>query len=189
VPEKPNEQVISLVNRTFANNDCFTFLQTVLNRASTSRSSNPVLRGGDIRAIFQNFLNQTKGGISRNLQGSRYGNASGRIRLDGKGDATIYRGFGHGIQDEYDASGIVAELPHLAGSKGGYPRPEYHDLDLARAAYETGYDKYFRFKTVPNPFSTFPDRKSQEKNRGSMVWSSYFHDIMNQLCPIPRIEL
>ncbi len=183
---KPNEIVIDLVNRTFADPDCFMFLKTVLNRASPK--SNPVMRDGDIRDIFGDFLAQTKGGLSREkVKGAKYGSARGRIRPGGMGNAVIYRGFAaSGSQDEYDAKGIVAELPHLAGSKGGWPRPEYHDLDLARGAYDTGHDEYWSLKSVENPFITFPDRRSQEKNRGSMIWSTYFHHIMNRFCSVPK---
>ena len=49
---------------------------------------------------------------------TRYGTAGGRIGSDGKGNGIIYRGYSRGDQDDYDASGIVNELPHLAGSKG-----------------------------------------------------------------------
>lgn len=187
-PQKPNEDVIDLVNRTLANPDCAEFLRAVLNKASTK--SNPVMRGGDVKAIFQDFLAQTNGGISREkVKGARYGSASGTIRADGKGNAVIYRGLAaHGSQDEYDAKGIVAELPHLAGSKGGWPRPEYHDLDLARAAFDAGYNSYFPLKSVPNPFDTHPDRKSQEKNRYSMIWSTYFHVIMDRFCEVPKAQ-
>lgn len=148
-----------------------------------------MLYGGDITKIFSDFLAQGRGGVIRgSLPGARYGTVSGRIEPGGKGDGVIYRrtvALG-GDQDEYDASGIVNELPHLAGSKEGWPkRNEYDDLSLARAAYDGGYDKYFRFFTVPNPFSTYPDKKSQERNRYSNIWSSYFHDILKQHCPVP----
>ncbi|MEK6281590.1 MAG: hypothetical protein AABN95_14645, partial [Acidobacteriota bacterium] len=181
LPQKPNQTVIDLVNTILASEECFDFLKTVLNKAS--KKSNPVLRGGDIRAIFTDFLAQKKGGILRDLAGVKYGTAEGRIGSDGKGNGIIRRGYSTGNQDEYDASGIVNELPHLAGSKGGYPKHgEYGDLELARAAYDSGYDKYFRGLTEPNPFSKFPDRKSQDQNRSSNLWSSYFHDILKQHC-------
>jgi hypothetical protein len=186
-PHQPNKSVIGIVNAVFANPKCADFLKTILNQASTK--GNPVLYDGDISKIFSDFLAQRRGGVIRGaLPGARYGTASGRIESGGKGNGVIYRrnAAPGADQDEYDASGIVNELPHLAGSRGGYPhRNEYDDLSLARATFNSGYDKYFRFFSVSNPFSTYPDKKSQERNRYSNIWSSYFHDILSQHCPFP----
>ena len=95
------------------------FMSTVLNNASTKK--NPVLEGGDIQKIFADFLAQNKGGISRQ-QLTKWGSASGRIGTNGKGNGTLYLPLYSdptANQDWLDASGIVNELPHIAGSKGG----------------------------------------------------------------------
>ena len=123
--------------------------------------------------------------IRGSLPGAPYGTGIGKIGSKGAGNGVIYSN-PSADQDRDDARMIIEELPHLAGAKGGWPkRREYDDLQLARATRAAGYDKFFRFFSVPNPFSTFPTAKSQEQSRESNVWSSYFHDILRQHCPMP----
>ena len=117
---------------------CQTFMKTILNNASTN--GNPVLEGGDIQKIFADFLAQKGGGISRQKL-TRFGSASGKIGLNGKGNGTLhlplYQDPGPKGQDWQDASGIVNELPHIAGSQGGWPlREEYDDYALAVAGLQ-----------------------------------------------------
>lgn len=197
-PFKPKAAVLTLVNETFATEPCKKFMREVLNKASSK--NNPVLEGGDIQKIFAAFLAQEKGGISREKK-TEWGSAMGRIKTKGKGDGIIYlREYPGGKdQDWLDASGIVNELPHIAGSKGGWPREEYDDYALAVAVFESGYDGLFRLKgnlpvsasglTGPkNPFLAYPNYETvrKKKARYDPRWSNYFHDILNQLCVVRR---
>lgn len=187
--ERPNPTVQGKVNDALGNPDCITFMKTILNNASTE--ANPVLEGGDIQKIFSNFLAQRKGGISRGRL-TRFGSAYGRIGKDGKGNGTItvplYKDPNPVGQDWYDASGIVNELPHIAGSRGGFPkRNEYDDYALAVAVYNSNYASRTSFKTPKNnAFLAFPDYRAAGKgqNRYNGLWSSYFHDILRKLCPV-----
>src|SRR5689334_21969846 len=125
---------------------------TVLNAASTS--GNPVLDGGDILQIFKDFLAQTQGGISRERL-TKYGSASGKIGANGQGNGTLYLPvYANPIpgQNWLDASGIVNELAHIAGSKGGWPsHSEYDDQQLSLAARKAGYGGLFNLSAGSNP--------------------------------------
>lgn len=186
---RPNDDVINRVNTALSNPDCQSFLETVLNAASTG--GNPVLHGGDIEAIFADFLAQKKGGLSRESL-TRFGSAYGKIGSKGEGNGVItsplYKDPGAKGQNWHDVSTIVNELPHIAGSKGGYPsRQEYDDYALAVATFKSGYAKYSRLKTTEtNPFLAFPNYQKAGKgdSRYHGGWSSYFHDILRQFCVV-----
>lgn len=190
---KPNAEVLARVNETFATEPCRKFMREVLNIASTPK--NPVLEGGDIEKIFAAFLAQKKGGISREKI-TKYGSAKGRIQTkDGKGDGIIH--LSEVPLDWVDASGIVNELPHIAGIKGGWPREEYDDYALAVAVHKSSYKDLFRLKgDLPpsasglkgphDPFLAYPDYEAAGKTdaRYDPRWSNYFHDILRQLCVV-----
>jgi hypothetical protein len=193
VPEKPNATVVDLVNRTFSDKRCADFMKAVLKAASTN--SNPVLKGGDIGAIFSAFTGQTKGGISRSkVAGAPYGTASGRIGANGT--ISSYPQEPPFDQDRVDANTIVNELPHIAGSKGGWPvRDEFDDFALANAVNSTEYGGNFSLKgNYPNrkefgpvagrPKNPFNDPTAR-KNRFDSRWSNYFHNILRQECTVP----
>lgn len=113
-----NPTAVGLANQTFASTTCQDFMRTALNNASTK--ANPVLEGGDIQKIFADFLAQKNGGISRDRL-TKYGTATGRIGTNGKGNGTLNLPLYANPQPSQvwlDASGIVNELPHIAGSKG-----------------------------------------------------------------------
>ena len=179
-PQKPNTAVVELVNQTFSNEDCQKFMSDVLNAASTS--GNPVLNGGDIQQIFRDFLAQSQGGISRERL-TRYGSAGGKIGPNGEGNGILYLPVYPNpapSQNWLDASGIVNELPHIAGSKGGWPsNGEYGDKELSLAALKTGYGRFFNLSAGSNPFVGKKAKSSDPR------WSSYFHNILRQLCQIP----
>jgi hypothetical protein len=179
--EGPNGTVVGLVNQTLSNKDCQDFLKTALNNASAK--DNPVLHGGDIRKIFADFLAQKKDGISRE-QLTKYGTATGKIGTGGKGNGTLHLPLYSGTninQDWIDASGVVNELPHIAGSKGGVPdHNDYDDYALAQAVHNSKYGAYSRFTGDRNPFT------AGVTNRLDQRWSSYFHDILRQHCIVPQ---
>lgn len=157
-------------------------MSTVLNNASTKK--NPVLEGGDIQKIFADFLAQKKGGISRQRL-TKWGSASGRIGTNGKGNGTLYLPLYSdptANQDWLDASGIVNELPHIAGSKGGWPtREEFDDFALAQAVHmNSKYDASSSFTGAKNPFT------AGVKDRYDPRWSNYFHDILRKYCVVPH---
>ena len=180
-PEKPSSGVTNLVNTTFSNRDCLEFMSTLLNNASTKK--NPVLEKGDIQKIFANFLAQKKGGISRQRL-TKYGSASGTIGTNGKGNGTLYLPLYSdptANQDWLDAGGIVNELPHIAGSKGGWPsHEEFDDFALAQAVHNSKYDASSSFKGTSNPFT------AGVKDRYDPRWSNYFHDILRKNCIVPH---
>lgn len=196
---KPNAEVLARVNETFATESCRKFMREVLNNASTPK--NPVLEGGDIEKIFAAFLAQKKGGISRERK-TAFGSAVGKIQTkDGKGNGVIHLGEYPPDQDWVDASGIVNELPHIAGIKGGWPREEYDDYALAVAVFRSSYKDLFRLTgNIPpsasgltgphNPFLAYPDYEAARKSdaRYDPRWSNYFHDILRQLCVVRQSE-
>jgi hypothetical protein len=175
----------------------------MLNAAATEE--NAALEGGDIEKIFEDFLDQNKGGLARDKKpGSPYGTVRGRIGSNGDGNGVIYSYASGGDQIRADASNIIQELPHLAGTKTGYPkRSTFGDFALAHAIRETKYHirselrgSYdddprvtARFPQLAgvkkNPFRQYRDKKSQKKNEGNMAWSSYVHDLITQMCPLP----
>jgi hypothetical protein len=190
--QNPNANVISLVDKTLSSTRCTDFMRVVLRAASTK--NNPVLHGGDIEQIFDDFLLQS-GGLSRGtLKGAPNGTATGII---GKGSTIFSLRTNHNIsQDWQDAFTIVNEIPHIAGTKGGWPREEYDDFALAQATHSTSYGgnsslkgNYPMAKTAGtlagqprNPFED-PDAKN---NRSDGRWSNYFHDILRQECVVPQ---
>jgi len=199
--QQPNPTVIAMVNTTLSDKGCQDFLKTVLNNASTK--TNPVLDGGDIQALLSDFLAQKKGGIMRELPvGAAYGSASGRIGTNGNGNGIIHRRYSANPtdQDFYDAYGIVNELPHIAGSQGGWPtHNEYDDYALAVAIHGTRYDNLSRFTgkrfakgsltgQPENPFEAYPNYQGVKKTKGrdDPRWSNYVHDILNQLCVVKQ---
>jgi hypothetical protein len=188
-PQNPNA-VISLVDKTLFSNRCRDFMRAVLQAASTK--NNPVLHGGDIELIFDDFLGQS-GGLSRiALKDAPYGSATGTLGKDG----TIYSNFDNANQDRSDASTIINELPHIAGTKGGFPRQEYDDFALAHATHSTSYggnfslvgnyptDKFFG-KLAGRPKNPFADPNAA-RNRYDSRWSNYFHNILRQECVLPQ---
>ena len=179
--EPQNSTVLGLVNQTFANTVCQDFMGTVLNNASTK--ANPVLEGGDIKKIFSDFLAQRNGGISRERKTS-YGTATGRIGTNGKGNGTLFLPLYKNpqpSQDWLDASGIVNELPHIAGSKGGWPNyNQYDDYALAQAVHTSKYDASSSFTGNKNPFA------AGATDRADPRWSNYFHDILRKNCIVPH---
>ena len=184
-PQKPSPTVIALVNATLASGDCLDFLRTVLNDASGK--SNRVLEGGDMQKIFNNFIQQRKGGISRKVM-TKWGSAGGRIGTNGGGNGVLYLRSFSSDQDWYDASGIINELPHIAGSKGGWPsHNEYDDYALAIAAYSGRYGDNPPSPSY-DPFSAFPDLKQAAKNkdRYDARWSNYWHYLLRKHCVVPQ---
>jgi YD repeat-containing protein len=188
--ENPNAKIISLVDTTLSSNRCRDFMRAVLRAASTK--NNQVLHGGDIELIFDDFLGQS-GGLSRStLKGAPYGSATGTIGKDG----TIYTNFDATNQDRADASTIINELPHIAGTKGGWPRQEYDDFALAQATHSLSYggnfslvgnypmDKFFG-KLAGRPKNPFADPTAKQ-NRYDSRWSNYFHNILRQECVLPQ---
>jgi hypothetical protein len=176
-----NPTVVGLVNQTFANKDCQDFMNTVLNNASSK--ANPVLESGDIQKLFADFLGQRKGGISRDRL-TKYGSATGRIGTNGSGNGTLflplYKVPIPNGQDWLDASGIVNELSHIAGSKGGYPNyNQYDDYALAQAVHNSPYDSASSFTGNKNPFT------AGVTDRADPRWSNYFHDILRKKCVVP----
>jgi hypothetical protein len=159
-------------------------MKTVLQGAS--KKSNPVLHDGDFDLIFSDFLAQTKGGISREVV-TKWGSAKGRIGANGRGNGILYIRTYESDQDWSDASGIVNELPHVAGSKGGWPREEYDDYALAVALYKSPYSEE---PTGPayDPFSAFPDLTAAGKTqaRYDERWSNYFHHVLRKHCVVPK---
>ena len=194
-PQTPNAAVLSLVNQTLSSKRCHDFLQAVLGAAS--RKSNPVMHNGDIQLIFNDFLAQTNGGLSRSrVSVAPYGTASGTIGKDGM--ISSYLNTNNPLnQDREDASTIINELPHIAGTKGGWPnRQEYDDFALAYATHSTSYGSNFsllgnypmsrRFgKLAGRPKNPFADPSSQ-RNRDDVRWSNYFHNILRQECALPQ---
>jgi hypothetical protein len=78
---------------------------------------------GEIKFMFSPSMNKWQTLIN---------NADGM----GKGSGIVHRGLSASASDQdfYDAYGLVNELPHIAGSKGGWPsRNEYDDYALAVA--------------------------------------------------------
>ena len=136
-----------------------------------------------MQRIFADFLAQTKGGISRQRLG-KYGSAGGRIGTNGRGNGTLYLPLYSdptANQDWLDASGIVNELPHIAGSKGGWPtREQFDDYALAQAVHNSKYDASSSFTGKGNPFA------AGVKDRYDMRWSNYFHDILRKNCIVPH---
>jgi len=174
--QKFNPAVIDLVNKTFSDAGCQTFMSDVLNAASTK--GNPVLHGGDIQQIFKDFLAQTQGGISRQRI-TKYGSAGGKIGANG----TLYLpAYANPVPSQVwlDASGIVNELPHMAGSKGGWPdHSEYDDKALSLATSRAGYHRFFNLSASNNPFV------GKKAKPDDVRWSNYFHNILRQFCKIP----
>ena len=191
-PQNPNS-VISLVDRTLSSKRCNDFMGAVLRAASTK--DNPVLHGGNIELIFDDFLSLSAGLSRSTLNGTPYGSATGTIGKNG----TIYSYLTKDkteTQDRADARTIVNELPHIAGTKGGWPREEYDDFALAQATHSTSYGANFslvgnyptdpRFgKLAGRPKNPFSDPKAQ-RNRYDSRWSNYFHNILRQECALPQ---
>ena len=126
------------------------------------------------------------------LNGAPYGTATGVIGKNG----TIHSYPTKDNQDRADASTIVNELPHIAGTKGGWPRSEYDDFALAQATHSTSYGSNFslvgnypndkRFgKLAGRPKNPFADPGAQQ-NRYDSRWSNYFHNILRQECALPQ---
>ena len=168
-----------LVNQALSNSDCAGFISRVLNAASSK--SNPVLDGGDASKIFTDFLNQKHGGLTREKpEGSLgYGSPTGRIA---KGNAKIFLIGGVANQTVTDAIGVIGELAHLAGSKESY-------TDQLLATIVHGIPEYAALSRMTTPHSNVFDpnyeRKAEAaKNPNAGGWSSYFHDIQRQKCPV-----
>jgi RHS repeat-associated protein len=180
-PQKPDPKVVDLVNRTLSTEDCQNFMKTILNNASTGH--NRVLEGGDIQKMFGDFLAQKNGGISRERL-TKFGTATGKIGTKGKGNGIIAIPLypdPQPSQNWLDASGIVNELPHIAGSKGGWPdHNEYDDYALAQAVHASKYDTQSSFSGSKNPFT------AGVTDRADPRWSNYFHDILRKNCVVPR---
>jgi len=160
---------------------CIEFGKRILNAVSTK--DNPVLRGGDMREIFDDFLLQENGGYTRTKPpgSAGYGSPTGLIR---KGDGTIfsraYPSMSAAEQTAYDAGTTVAELFHMAGQN-----EYYTDRALAEAAhnipeYAALYRGFNRQWNVFDP--SYVDKAGAAKNPNHAGWSSYFHDIQRQLC-------
>jgi hypothetical protein len=100
---------------------------------AVSTKDKPVLRGGDLREIFDDFLLQENGGYTRaKPPGSAgYGSPTGLIRKeDGKIFSRAYPSMSGPEQTAYDAGTTVAELFHMAG-RNDY----YTDRALAEAVH------------------------------------------------------
>jgi YD repeat-containing protein len=160
---------------------CVEFGKRILNAVSTK--DNPVIRGGDLRDIFDDFLLQENGGYTRTkLPGSAgYGSPRGLIR---KGNGTIfspaYSSMSGAEQTEYDAATTVAELFHMSGRN-----EVYTDRALAEAA--RSIPEYAALYRGVNPESNvfdqrYRDKSGAAKNPNHGGWSSYFHDIQRQVC-------
>jgi hypothetical protein len=151
-----------------------------------SATNNPVLNDGDVQRIFADFLAQKKGGISREVV-TKWGSAKGRIGANGGGNGILYLRSYATDQDWNDASGIVNELPHIAGSNGGWPREEYDDYSLAVAVYQSAYSEKPKGPAY-DPFGAFPDLKTagKTKDRYDARWSNYFHHVLRKHCVVPE---
>lgn len=160
---------------------CIEFAKRILSAVSTK--DNPVLRGGDLREIFDDFLSQEKGGYTRDKPpgSAGYGSPTGLIRKGtGKIFSRAYSSMSRAEQIAYDGDTTVAELFHMAG------RNEYYtDRALAEAAHNIPeYAKMYRGvipeTNVFDPRYLYKEDAAKYPNQGG--WSSYFHDIQRQLC-------
>ncbi len=170
-----------LVDQTLSNPDCAHFMSRVLNAASSN--SNPVLEGGNAAKIFEDFLAQKKGGLTREKPAGSlgYGSPTGRIA---KGDAKIFLIGGVANQTVTDASGVIDELAHLAGSKQPY-------TDQLLATIVHGIPEYAALSRMKGPTRDVFDPNyvrgdEAAKHPDAAGWSNYFHDIQRQMCPIGK---
>ena len=112
---------------------CRDFYTRVLNATNVNTQKNPVLEGGDLSKIFDDFVNQKKGGLTRKPVpgGAGFGSPSGLIRPGNpNSSASIFLPppVDDIDLDFSDAIGVVGEIFHLAGS-----RAFYDDDQLANA--------------------------------------------------------
>jgi RHS repeat-associated protein len=159
---------------------CSDFYTRILNSPNVNTKKNPVLEGGNLSKIFQHFVNQTKGGLTRTLipGGAGFGSPSGLIR-PGKSNSngSIYLPPGNG--DWVDAVGLVGEIFHLAGSKA-----LYYDHELAVAVHNI---PEFAAKFSQGPTRNIFDLRWQgpsPKDKYNGGYSTYFHDIERQFCTV-----
>jgi hypothetical protein len=180
--------ITDLVNRTLSNPDCAKFYQQIL--ASVSGKNLP-LDGGNMKDIFNRFLAQKKGGFTRTKPDGNagHGGVFGHIP---KGDGKIFSAvFPDPAQQTWvDAQVTLAELMHLAASSGWYS-----DYDLAVAA--NNIPEYAKLFPLGPHRNVFDARFQQEKNhkiigigppkdKASLGYSTYIHNIERVICPVPK---
>jgi hypothetical protein len=181
-PQSPAFDTVSITNQVdaiFSKWRCIEFAKRILTAVSTK--DNPVLRGGDLREIFDDFLNQKKGGYTRTKPpgSAGFGSPTGLIRKeDGQIFSRAYPSMSGPEQTAYDAGTTVAELFHMAG------RNEYYtDRALAEAVHnipEYAALSSFLSPTVFDP--RYAHKADAAKNPNHGGWSSYFHDIQRKVC-------
>lgn len=174
-----NSTAIGKAQDALSKPPCIEFYTRVLNAVSSKK--NPVLEGGDLSKIFQDFLNQENGGLTRTPipGGAGFGSTSGLIK-PGKSSSngTIYLPPGPG--NWHDAVGLVGEIFHLAGS-----RAMYYDYELAVVV--NGIPEYAaKFSQDPkrNIFDKRWEGSGSAKDRNNGGYSTFFHDIERQLCNV-----
>jgi len=176
-----NSWVVGRARDTLLKPSCVDFYTRVLNSANVNTKKNPVLEGGDLSKIFEDFLNQKKGGLTRKPipGGAGFGSTKGLIR-PGKKDSngTIYLPPGNG--DWNDARKLVDEIFHLAGSKANY-----WDFELAVAVHNI---PEFAEKNPLRPQSTVFDLAytGDITDRYDGGYSSYFHNIERIYCEVSK---
>ncbi|HYW73746.1 MAG TPA: hypothetical protein VE961_22170 [Pyrinomonadaceae bacterium] len=179
----PQNSPVDSAKKALSQSSCSEFYKRVLNSPNVNTKGNPVLEGGDLSKIFQDFLDQKKGGLTRTRpEGSAgYGSPTGLIRPGNKNsNGAIYLPAGQG--DYADAVGLVGEIFHLAGSKG-----YYYDYELAVAVHNIPeYASKFPLKAKDNIFDPSYGRKAQVKDKYDNGYSTYFHNIERIFCPVEK---
>jgi len=182
LPQAQNPDIAGVTNQVddiLSKWRCVEFAKRILGAVSTK--DNPVLRGGDLREIFDDFLSQQNGGYTRTKpkDSAGYGSPTGLIsKGNGKIFSRAYPSMSGAEQTAYDAGTTVAELFHMAG------RNEYYtDRALAEAVHNIPeYAAMSRFFSPTVFDQRYADKAGAAKNPNHGGWSSYFHDIQRQLC-------
>jgi YD repeat-containing protein len=166
--------VIDLVNTTLSSQPCIDFFTAIL--GGVSSGGNPVL-STDLRQVFQDFLNQPKKHqlLTRQMPAGSwgYGNPIGNIKAS---TAAIYSPSTAGDTVIADATAIISELFHLAGS-----RQIYRDQDLASAAQKSGYAAQLQ-NYVTNPDLILDNIPPSQRTPGD--YSINFHYLQYNICNV-----
>ncbi|HJT67512.1 MAG TPA: fibronectin type III domain-containing protein [Pyrinomonadaceae bacterium] len=164
---------------------CRDFYTRVLNAANVNTKKNPVLEGADLSKIFDDFMNQKKGGFTRKPVpgGAGFGSPTGLIRPGNpNSNASIFLPppVDDIDLDFSDAIGAVAEIFHLAGS-----RAFYDDEQLANAVHNIPeFASKFPLSAKNNVFD--PAYQGNPKDPEDGGYSTYFHNIQRIFCEVLR---